>query len=835
MPITPPENSLLVKEENARTLSVAMIPLVPRFWQKVAIVAAVTLLPLPAFSAIKITKRSRTNVLAVTVAGSPTISTPPVSQSALLGTNPYFTVVASGSTALSYQWNKASGPVTGGTSATLSFNNVQLTDAGDYSVTVSNSLGAVTSGSATLTVILPATATPPTLPTIPQRTFLVTSYGAVSGTNDNTTAIQAALNAAKTAGGGIVKIPAASASYLCGPITINGATNLQLDYGATLRLLPYYTGTAATPPAGYYPLTGSAYASFLTAKNVNDIAITGQGTIDGQGQAWWTAYTANGSLPHRPYMISISGGNRTLVTGVTLKNSPSFHLAVNSDNLTTFGLTVTASGTTPLNTDGLDPSGSHHLHQNLYVAVGDDNVVMKPGGNYCSDIMIANCTFGSGHGVSIGGQTNKGLDGMIVKNCTFNGTTTGLRMKADATQGGMVQNVTYTDLTMINVPYPIVFYSYYKQIGTPGSVSGSSHITPAIVNSWNGDSTTVTNSATNPKTANQPINPLNPSPSTLSGWRNITLNNFTATGATGYSIIWGLPLANYLISNVTLNNVRITGGAGLELYDATGVQITGTTSVGSYVICNALAITGQPTSQTVNSGSSVTLAASVLGASGLNGTLPTFQWKFNGAALVNGTNADASVITGATSNSLKVSNIKPAEAGNYTLVAAETLDGYNVTTGTLAANSLAVSATSSVTVVKVITPFEAFVTSYGLDPNGNGAFLADPDGDGIPNGMEFVLRGNPTVSNSSVLPTASSVELNGSTNLVVQFDQSKAAATQFTIVVQTSGDLLAWTDAVAGQNGVTIAATPKDANTVHVTVTIPTDGVRVFAQLKVTP
>src|SRR5205823_11834835 len=186
-------------------------------------------------------------------------------------------------------------------------------------------------------------------------------------------------------------------------------------------------------------------------------------------------------------------------------------------------------------------------------------------------------------------------------------------------------------------------------------------------------STTVTTSTSNnPKTPNQPINPLNTT--TLSAWKNITINNLTATGASGYSVVWGLPLANYLVSNVTLNNVKITGGAGFEIYDATSVQITGSTSVGSYVTCNALAIISQPQSQAVTSGTTVTFSVTAAGTSGLNNTSPTFQWNHNGVPLVDGTTSDKSVISGATTQTLQINKVQSGESGSYTVTVSNALD-----------------------------------------------------------------------------------------------------------------------------------------------------------------
>src|SRR5439155_8212100 len=195
---------------------------------------------------------------------------------------------------------------------------------------------------------------------------------------------------------------------------------------------------------------------------------------------------------------------------------------------------ISAPGDAP-NTDGMDLAGTNFLVQNCSVSDGDDDIVAKPGSVFCRNIYIANCAIGTGHGVSIGGQTNVGLDGMVVTNCTFNGTSSAIRFKADPTQGGPVQNVTFSNLTMTNVTYPILFYSYYNVLGSPGATSGSSQITPAKVNTWNAT----------------PPNSL--AASTIPTWQNITITNLTVTNASGYSTIWGLPLANALIANVTLS------------------------------------------------------------------------------------------------------------------------------------------------------------------------------------------------------------------------------------------------------------------------------------------
>src|SRR5258705_12182176 len=92
-----------------------------------------------------------------------------------------------------------------------------------------------------------------------------------------------------------------------------------------------------------------------------------------------------------------------------------------------------------------------------------------------SDITISNCTFGAGHGVSIGSPTQRGVTDLVVSNCTFNGTDNGIRMKSDRGIGGLVENLKYLDITMTNVDKPIIIYSYYNSIGvgTPNNIPPS--------------------------------------------------------------------------------------------------------------------------------------------------------------------------------------------------------------------------------------------------------------------------------------------------------------------------------------------------------------------------
>jgi polygalacturonase len=366
------------------------------------------------------------------------------------------------------------------------------------------------------------------LPSIPANTFNVTAYGVVAdGTTNNAVNIQKAITAATKAGGGTVEIPAAAEPYESGPITLASNINFQVDAGAELQALSYSS----------YPNAGSSSVSnFITAKNISNFEITGGGTIDGNGAAWWTAYNANNSLT-RPRLINITGSNTILIQGLTLQNSPMFHIAFGATNTVTINdITINSPATSP-NTDGIDPAGQHYLIENCSISTGDDNIAVKPQDVFCGDITVTDCFFGVGHGLSIGGETNDGLNGMTVTNCTFDGTTAGIRLKAERTEGGLVQNVSYSNLTMTDVEYPININSYYNIGSVP----------------------------TNPQDPAQTVTATTPI------WQNITITNVTSSWDTtggeytnSYcGIIWGLP--EEPVNTVTLSNVQISAKYGMDL------------------------------------------------------------------------------------------------------------------------------------------------------------------------------------------------------------------------------------------------------------------------------
>jgi hypothetical protein len=402
-----------------------------------------------------------------------------------------------------------------------------------------------------LLVFVTATLAAPALPNINTNNIITITNAPYNATNngiaDNTLAISNAIVAAAAGGnvgglyGGTVRIPAPG-TFLCGPLTFKNNVNLQIDAGATLRMLPY----------GTYP-GGSSPSDFITCSSITNVEISGLGTIDGQATAagWWNGL----STSQRPYMISLSKCQRVLIQNVTLQNPPKMHIAFKSGggNITIQGITINTPGTSP-NTDGIDLVGTNCLIQNCSISDGDDNIALgtSSAGVPSADTIVTNCAFGAGHGVSIGSNTAGGVSNLTVINCTFNGTDYGIRMKSNdntsggSGEGGIAQNLSYLNLGMTNiVDGAIVIYSYYAsggQFGTPTSVTPYFASTQAVASA------------------------------TIPVWRNITISNVNATVASGGvpGIIWAsmeLPA-----TNIILSHVNITASKSFDVYNARGFQ-----------------------------------------------------------------------------------------------------------------------------------------------------------------------------------------------------------------------------------------------------------------------
>jgi polygalacturonase len=371
------------------------------------------------------------------------------------------------------------------------------------------------------------------LPTIPHATFNVTNYGAIGdGKTMNTSAIQKTIDTASAGGGGTVLIPAGK--FLTGPFTLASSINLHLVKNATILI---------SDDLANYPSAKGRYQDSITAGGAQDLEISGEGTIDGQGNAWWTAFRADKSMTHRPNMIKLSNCTRVRVHGVTLGNSPMFHLVPqNCTDVTIQGITIQAPANAP-NTDGIDPSGWNFLITDCTIDTGDDNIAIKPAngrtpGN--KNYTVKNCTFRHGHGCSVGSGTAGGIEDLKVSACTFNQTDSGIRIKTLRGNGGLLQNCTFENLRMTAVKNPIYIIDWYPERNAPKDPSTEKP---------------------EPVTDRTPLN------------KNIIIRNVTAADCPTAGTIRGLPEAP--ITGVTLSNVNISAKTGMKIYHAKGIKFVG--------------------------------------------------------------------------------------------------------------------------------------------------------------------------------------------------------------------------------------------------------------------
>ena len=373
----------------------------------------------------------------------------------------------------------------------------------------------------------------------------VKNYGARGdGTTKDTVAIQKAIDDCSAGeGGGTVVLPAGT--YLSAPIKLKSNMTLMLQKDATLL---------GSPDHQDYPIIEEfrqpGHEALVSATNAQNVSITGEGVIDGNGESWWQAMRGAapstvagsgiaGGKAARPRLVVFDHCRHVSITGVTVKNSPFWQIVpYYSDDIVMRNIKVLAPYPSP-NTDAIDPfSSSNIVIDHVFVDTGDDAVAIKsgqansPGGDQPSkNITITDCTFDHGHGLSIGSEIAGGVQNIRVERVRFNGTDNGIRIKAARDRGADVSDVVFDGLTMDKVKYPIMITEYYPRAGTLAVV-------PAM-----------------------PVTHLTPK------FHDITIENVTATNSGNSSSIVGLPESPVL--NLTLKNIHLSGKMGMLIAYAT--------------------------------------------------------------------------------------------------------------------------------------------------------------------------------------------------------------------------------------------------------------------------
>lgn len=281
-------------------------------------------------------------------------------------------------------------------------------------------------------------------------------------------------------GGGTLIVP--PGRWLTGPIRFRSNIRLHLEPGTHIQfsrayndyLPPVLASRAGCWVMNYHPL--------LYACNAEHIAITGQGTLDGGGDAWWAWKKNEDGVRRlidmvarrvpvsgrifgteadavRPNMLEFINCRDVLLENFTIRDSPAYLVhPVGCENVTIRGLTVLGNGP---NNDGIDPEYCKNvLIEDCLVDTGDDCVCLKSGrdedgwteGRPTENVVIRRIRTRRGHGgLVIGSELSGGIRNVYVEDCEFSGTTRGIRIKSASGRGGFVENIHFRNIRMSDI------------------------------------------------------------------------------------------------------------------------------------------------------------------------------------------------------------------------------------------------------------------------------------------------------------------------------------------------------------------------------------------------
>jgi polygalacturonase len=351
-------------------------------------------------------------------------------------------------------------------------------------------------------------------PTFPARDFVITSYGAVGdGTTLCTDAIRQAIATCSAAGGGRVVVPAGR--FLTGAVHLKSNVNLHVAAGATLLF--------SKDPSHYLPVVLTrwegtelmSYSAFIYAYDQENIAITGEGTLDGQADAtaWWPwngspRYGGKPGQPNqgaarqklmqmgeagvpveqrvfgegsylRPNFVQPYRCRNILIEGVTIVRSPMWELnPVLSQNVTVRGVKISSHGP---NNDGCDPEACRDvLIEDCEFDTGDDCIAIKSGRNAdgrrvgvpVENVIVRKCRMKDGHGgVTIGSEISGGARNIFAEQNQMDSPNLerGLRLKTNAMRGGVLEHVYMRDCTVGQVSTAVLSIDFNYEEGPKGN------------------------------------------------------------------------------------------------------------------------------------------------------------------------------------------------------------------------------------------------------------------------------------------------------------------------------------------------------------------------------
>ena len=442
-------------------------------------------------------------------------------------------------------------------------------------------------------------------PVFKADTFNIAKYGAINdGITLNTSSINRAIEDCSNKGGGVVLIP--RGFWVTGPIELKSNVNLHLAHDSFVSFTADKSQYKLIE-TNWEGLASVRNQSPISGTNLENIAITGYGIVDGNGDAWrmvkkekltdnqWKKLVASGGVLSedkkmwypsesafrgskvkgagviapgktvkdyedikdflRPNLLVLTNCKKVLLEGVTFQNSPAWNLhPLMCEDLTVRGI-YAKNPWYAQNGDGIDiESCKNVLIEDSTFDVGDDGICIKSGrdaqgrqrGKPTENVLVRNCVVYHAHGgFVIGSEMSGGAKNLFVTDCTFVGTDIGLRFKTTRGRGGVVEDIFIKNINMKDIVGEAILFDMYYAAIDPVPLTGEKREAPKVV--------------TLPVTEETPQ------------FRNFYVNNVVADGAEKAIFVRGLPEMN--IQNINLENMVLQAKKGIEIEEAKNINL----------------------------------------------------------------------------------------------------------------------------------------------------------------------------------------------------------------------------------------------------------------------
>ncbi|WP_159887316.1 glycoside hydrolase family 28 protein [Paenibacillus puerhi] len=400
-------------------------------------------------------------------------------------------------------------------------------------------------------------------PQFPDKIFYITDfqYNQRDGEADHRI-IQRAIEACSANGGGTVIVP--EGEWWSGPIHLQSNIHLTFEKGAIIKFSGKFADYLPVVFTRWEGMECYNYSPFIYAKDCENIAVTGEGTLIGNGEYWWhwkklqqdaanrLCYAENDGIPVqdrifgteqdalRPSFIQPINCKNVLIEGLSVKNGPQWTIhPVYCENVIVRKVEIVSHGP---NTDGLNPDSCKNvLIEDSFFETGDDCIAINSGMNEdgrrvntpCEKIVIRNCVMKEGHGgLVIGSGMSGGVRNVYAHDCKIGGGDQGIRLKSMRGRGGFVENVWFENIDINDVRKEAL-----------------------QINMFYGYSTVV------PKTQ------------APSDFNNINIKNITGKGAKIAVEIKGLPERR--LKNISLENINLSAENAIICTDVEKIDIRG--------------------------------------------------------------------------------------------------------------------------------------------------------------------------------------------------------------------------------------------------------------------